>query len=568
MNRISNLLILAVCLFAIFSVQASILDYSSFLESIAVEKVVVKHNLNSKQVSKDYLLVDTNVSTFLKTLESDFLLLLNNEKHPLFIETEISVFLSGEVGELPVILLKTHIDENLNGITELSIPDYKQNVPHLAGNVILNFQGLVGNLKFSKGFQSISFKCKLSKVEIRDENFEFKGYDVVFMRDIADAITESGELNIGYIKLDLGVLNISSDDLAINFDVKDSGIFTNILLASSARNLAVAGNATRDNINVKRYVISLELQHLDSEVLKTLDVKNKQIQRQNLSLEEKQIAILQEILALLPSLLYKSPRLVTNQLEFDAKQGSFSGKLDVKLVGEKSQVLDQQVLLDALQGSGFAKIQHGLLEAFLETVYSDEAKEYINSLLSHKLLIPATNDVYHADISFQDGQIKTNGYPLSTQLEALDAELEKKRKQREEEQQAEELEEKRKQREEEQRAEELEEKRKQREEEQRAEVERKLEEQESTFPGCPYYKLSELEYKREQLIDAADALFYNPLNTNIWFEFYVKRAVVDDIIKTCRNVEPFFSEANTRAQMADNQRTHRLEMNRTPILIK
>ncbi|MDY6992961.1 MAG: DUF945 family protein [Pseudomonadota bacterium] len=408
----------------------------------------------------------------LQQFKANLLSYLKEYEKPIQVETRVEILTSETwkqtLGELPPLMAKTQINAQGEGETELLMSAVE--IQDQA--VLLNWQGLSGQLNFSEslaqikaqiqfkdllfkdnthqlsltGAQSesqfdadlipvnIIFKIPKLTLEDKDKTLNIQKVDLNF----AVEKTATGvELNEGFLTLgqlefqqaDRTEISLNHFKITSDGTVKDDQV--HYALHTEIGQLSLPGFEPQAAIT---YVSDLDLRHIDAEALKALQHTARKLQKQHqqgmISKEMLNFAMLGKLMEVMPQLLARSPQLALSRVHLKTPQGSLQGKATLRMNGQKATSFEAFTgLLNALEGQANFSIDKTLLTIMISSQIQQRLKteqpelsaaerqaqaeqlteERIQSYLQKKWLVTGPEDRYKIVAQLSEGQLSVNG---------------------------------------------------------------------------------------------------------------------------------------------------------------
>ena len=105
-------------------------------------------------------LLEGNPFVFLQALKDNFAKHLAKQQKPVTIDTELDWMLPADVtqvlGQLPKVSIKTNVESNGAGNSDLVFPPYQRKVPETEGGGLIDWKGLTGQFSFTDQFDNLT----------------------------------------------------------------------------------------------------------------------------------------------------------------------------------------------------------------------------------------------------------------------------------------------------------------------------------------------------------------------------------------------------------------------------
>lgn len=392
--------------------------------------------------------------------------LLQQHGKPLQVNTNIKMLVSGKIakqlGELPTLTIKTNVDSQGKGQSDLTIPEFR--LVDKEGS--LNWQGLTGQLRFPEKFDTLSVALKAAALTVEEAGKFSLSISPMTLNGVLDAdlFPTQGDFSLPALKMVEHKNEVNVKEVSLNFktDQTNSGLQLGggsfkigqigvmaegsskvmlkglELVSSSAEQdnlvttsvhsrinqLAVNEVVPGENLDIS-YASDLEFRRLDAqavlEIQKTMRDMQKQLQAGTISEEMLGIVIVGKLMEMAPKLLAKSPEIALSQLSLKTKEGELRGEVTVSIDGKKVTALDVNHLLMGAQAQADFDISKALLEKMFATAQAGKHKhpkpksgekspaQQIQSLVDQKILVAAGEDNYKLSATFQNGKLTLNG---------------------------------------------------------------------------------------------------------------------------------------------------------------
>lgn len=398
--------------------------------------------------------VSANPTTLVYTLDGDMLGQIAQQDKPFTMKTEITGVwaesLADSWGKLPPFTMTTTVDKAGKGKTKLDLPAFKKQLPDFSdekNKIAVDWKGLQGQSIFTTGtcadmkcFSGVESDLTMQGLLLRfgEKNDSF---DVGKLTVKGEVRTEQGiQLETSNLKIDQ--MQITKDKATTTIKgvtvkgesvLKEAGITSKF--EGTVNQLLIPKEAIDNLMDIDlSYEVGLELRRLDTEAFKQFQqtVRNLQAQFHKGKITEEMVGLswFAKLTELAPALLAKSPELALTQLNLKMEEGQLTGKMTVRLDGEKAKSLDDfPNLVNALDANANFNITKVLLEKVMEKVMlkrmqslqADQAemlkqaqvaaKEQIQGYLQQNLL-KAVGDNYNLTAHFKAGKLTVNGQEI------------------------------------------------------------------------------------------------------------------------------------------------------------
>jgi len=383
---------------------------------------------------------------FLEALKQNFSKHLEKQKKPLQIDTELELLLSARdtkfFGQLPKVFIKTNVESDGSGKSDLVFPAYRREVPEKFGKGLFDWKGLDGQFSFTDQFENITAALNLAGFTAEEDNFAaslgksaFSGtFDADFMPTQMKWNLPSFKVRDNDGKLDLQAmtlkLNVDKTPKGlelnnVNFNVGHVG-FSEPGFKTSLDGLAVttAGSVQNGVINYtlqtqidKLVIISdkapkeaLELSHvgklafsrIDEEALLALQTTAHQLRGQGYHPMLLMI-MLGQFMEVAPKLLAKSPEIALTPFTVTTSKGNLQAHLNIRLDSKKVTELAKPALIKALQAQVNFTIGKELLKQDVTGLQVNFIKAW---------LVDAGDGNYKFNAELKDSKLTVNGHKI------------------------------------------------------------------------------------------------------------------------------------------------------------
>jgi uncharacterized protein YdgA (DUF945 family) len=410
--------------------------------------------------------VKPNPLVLLELFKNSLSELLQQQGKPLQVNTNIKMLVSDKVaknlGELPALTIKTTVDSQGKGQSELSIPELR--LVNKEGS--LNWQGLTGQLLFPEKFDTLSVALKATALTFEEAGKSSLSISPITLNGVLDAdlLPTQADVSLPALKMVERKDEVDVKDVTLNFkvdqtntglqlgsasfkigqigvmvegaskvmleglelvsDTKEQDSLVTATVHSRINQLAVNEVVPGENLEMS-YTGDLEFRRIDAqaalELQKTKRDMLKQVQAGTISEEMLGIVIVGKLMEMAPKLLAKSPEIALSQLSLKTKEGELHGEVTVSVDGKKVTALDFNHLLTGAQAQADFDISKALLEKIFATAQAGKRKhqkpksgektpaQQIQSLVDQKILVAAGEGNYKLSATFQDGKLTLNG---------------------------------------------------------------------------------------------------------------------------------------------------------------
>jgi hypothetical protein len=366
--------------------------------------------LSSETIEIPFNKLEKNPLVFLKTLKEHFSKLLEKQSLPVEIESKLDFVLSTKaieaLGKLPSISIKTKVNSDGSGKSDLVFPAYLRQVPEKFGKGgLIDWRGLDAEFTFVDKFENLNANVNIIGLLIEAEQ-KFKlslgtshlsgNFDSQFIptqldfdlnlpslkiHDKQDTLNLNDFLfklksNKSQKGLDLGTISFQVSD----FEITQQGLKTTI------KGLSVSAKGEEQNglINYKLhtkidklevptkvnigsgsgdgFAAEIAFSSLDEETLLALQ---KQAQELKGKPQMAMMLLFQKLMEMSPKFLATSPKLAF-KLKVDSSKGNFDGNIDIKLSGKEIKSLNLPALASLLQANANIIVNKTLLAQLVE----------------------------------------------------------------------------------------------------------------------------------------------------------------------------------------------------------
>jgi uncharacterized protein YdgA (DUF945 family) len=411
--------------------------------------------------------VKPNPLVLLEMLKNSLSELLQQHGKPLQVNTNIKMLVSDkmakQLGELPTLTIKTNVDSQGKGQSELTIPEVRL----VAKEGSLNWQGLTGQLMFPEKFDTLSVALKAAALTFEEADKSSLSISPMTLNGVLDAdllptqgdfslpaltmVEHKNEVNVKDVSLNfktdqtnsglqlgggsfkigqIGVIKQGTsmfmlEGLELVSDSKEQEGLVTATIHSRINQLAVNEIVVPDENLEMSYKGDLEFRRLDAQVAlelqKTKRDMLKQLQAGTISEEMLGIVIVGKLIEMAPKLLAKSPEIALSQLSLKTKEGELRGEITISIDGKKVTALDFNHLLTGAQAQADFDISKALLEKMFATAQAGKHKrqkpkagekspaQQIQALVDQKILVASGEDNYKLSATFQNGKLTLNG---------------------------------------------------------------------------------------------------------------------------------------------------------------
>ena len=353
--------------------------------------------------------LEKNPLVFLKTLKAHFSKLLEKQKLPVEIDSKLDFVLSADaleaLGKLPSITIKTSVNSDGSGKSDLVFPAFLRQVPETVGNKgLIDWKGLDAQFTFTDKFENLNATVNIigllleaeNKIKMVLGNSHFSGqfnsqfiptqldlnlnlpslktHDYKHALDLNDVLfkltlnksqngLELGSMGFQFSQLDFLDVKKGFKSTIKGFSVSAKGEeqkgLVNYKLTTKIDKLQAPGIVNiGENSKSEGFVGEISFSNLDEATLLAFK-KNALELKSNPQLA---IMLLMEKSA---QILAQSPE-IGFALKVDSSQGNFDGNVNVTLSGKEITSLNIPALIALLQANANISISKSLLAQIVE----------------------------------------------------------------------------------------------------------------------------------------------------------------------------------------------------------
>ena len=426
--------------FLILTGEGDSTDSQASTSSKEVLRFTLQHRFNGGEplaketVEIPFDKLGDNPLIFLETLKQNFSKHLEKQKKPVEVDTELEFLLSAEVtqvlGNIPAIFIKTKVEENGAGKSDLVFPAYRRELPGKSGKGLIDWKGLKAQFTFTENFKNLTTALNIAgfMLEIPDEKVTASlgetsikaAFDANLMPTEVDfdlSLFKMGEMGSGK---ELGALSLQNLTTLFNIQTTSKGLdltqlkfnvghFDFVEEGSQANldGLALALAAKEENgvINYSlqtqidkleppteitmgeklaiNWIGKIDFTRLDADALLALQTTARQLQSKNDPMMF--MALLGQFMQVAPKLVAKSPGIALTQLTVKTPKGNLEGTLDISLDGKKVTAFEIPVIIQAVLAKAKFTISKPLLEYVLTGVINNDMRQQIKRLSDKEL---------------------------------------------------------------------------------------------------------------------------------------------------------------------------------------
>jgi hypothetical protein len=442
----------------------------------------LQHRLNggepipSETIEIPFKQLKKNPLVFLKTLKKHFSQLLEKQSLPVEIDSKLDFVLPAKaievLGQLPSISIKTSVNSDGSGTSDLVFPAYLRQVPEKFGKGLIDWKGLDAQFTFVNKFEDLKANINIIGLLIEAEqkfrlslgtshfsgNFDsqflptqldldlnlpsLKIHDKQHVLDFNDFLfklksnkSQKG-LELGTMDFQLSNFQITESaskaitikGLSISAKGEEQNGLVNYTLHTEIDKLQVPEKVTIGENSEQGFVAEISFNNLDEKTL--LAFKNKALEFKS----NPQMAMML-LMQMSPQFLAQSPE-IGFKLKVDSSKGNFDGNLNLTLSGKEITSLNLPALVSLLQANANIVINKTLLAKLVETqilrkmqksladedkTLSDEelafltkqakqaSKQQLQMFVGMKLLVDSGDGNYHLVAKLKDKKLNLNG---------------------------------------------------------------------------------------------------------------------------------------------------------------
>jgi uncharacterized protein YdgA (DUF945 family) len=391
--------------------------------------------------------IDENpLQTILKALKQNFSKHLEKQTKPLQIDTELELLLPARatkvLTQLPKVSIKTNVESDGSGKSDLVFPAYRREVPAKFGKGLIDWKGMDGQFSFTNQFETLTAALNIAGFTLEEEGKFAASLGKTTFSGTFDADLKPTQMNLSLPSFKAGEnheqLNLQAVTLKLNVDKTPKGLelknanlnvgqvgFTesgsktqlegfllttvgevqngaiNYTLQTQIDKLLISDNALKGALELS-HVGKLTFSRIDEEALLALQTTAHQMRGQ----EDHPMflmMILGQLMELAPKLVAKSPEIALTPFTVTTSKGNLQGNLNIRLDGTKVTDLATPFLIKALQAQANFTIGKKLLEQVVSALEVDFIK---------LLLIDTGDGNYKLVAELKNGLLTVNGVPI------------------------------------------------------------------------------------------------------------------------------------------------------------
>jgi hypothetical protein len=390
--------------------------------------------------------IKENPLIILEALKQNFSKHLENQTKPVQIDTELELLLSAQttqaLGKLPKVSIKTHVESDGSGTSDLVFPAYRREVPEKFGKGLIDWKGLNGQFSFTNQFENITAVLNLAGFTAEEEGKFAASLGKTTFSGTFDADFRPTQMNLSLPSFKAGEnneqLDLQAMTLKLNVDKTPKGLELNNMNFNVGHvgfsepgfktnldglTLTTAGSVQNDVINntlqtqIDKLVIisdkapALELSHvgklafsrLDEQALLALQTTAHQLRGQEYHPMLLMI-MLGQFMAVAPKLVAKSPEIALTPFTVTSSKGNLQAQLNIRLDGKNVTELAKPALIKALQAQLNLTIAKELLKQDITALNVNFIKGW---------LVDAGDGNYKFNAELKDSKLTVNGLPIS-----------------------------------------------------------------------------------------------------------------------------------------------------------
>ncbi len=387
--------------------------------------------------------IENPLQAILKALKQNFSKHLEKQTKPMQIDTELEFLFSKECfGQLPTVSIKTNINKDGVGKSEVVFPAYRHEVSEKCGKGLIDWKGLDGQFSFTDQFENLTMALNFAgsvqqdefavsfgkettlsgtfdadlmltqmnwnfpSCQIRENDFQFNWQAVTINANLEKTpkgfeFYNNMDFKVGHVDWSEVGLKISLDGWAGKMVSELQNGVLNYTSPMKIDKLVISGTEPKEALVLSDVGGELAFLRLDEEVLlmyQTLEARTagqKEDSRPSFLMSQYQ--------EMAQKLVAKSPEVALNRLTVTMPKGNLQGNLNIRLDGKKATPMAIPFLINALQANAHFTIGKGLLEQVVSAFEIDFIKA---------LLIDAGDGNYKLVAELKDSKLTVNGLPI------------------------------------------------------------------------------------------------------------------------------------------------------------
>lgn len=390
--------------------------------------------------------LEKNPLVFLKTLKKHFSKLLEKQSLPVEIDSKLDFVLPAEaieaLGQLPSISIKTNVNSDGSGKSDLVFPAYLREVPEKFGKGLIDWKGLDAQFTFVDKFEKLNasvniigllieaeqqFRISLgtshlsgnfdsqfipTQLEFNLPSFSIRDYSK-FALDLNEFIfkikrnqSQKG-LQLGTMDFQFGHLEIlemaknnlksTIKGLSVSAEGKEHNGLVNYKLHTKIDKLQVPTKVNLGQGSDEGFVAEIVFRNLDEATLVALQKDAIGLKNQN-NPQKAMMLLSQKLLDMSTQFLASSPE-IGFTLKVDSSKGNFDGNVGLILSGNKITSLNLPTLAALLQAKANVIVSQTLLAQLVETQILTKMQKSVadeNKTLSEDELVFLTKQAKQA----------------------------------------------------------------------------------------------------------------------------------------------------------------------------
>ncbi|HEC84893.1 MAG: hypothetical protein DRR08_20765 [Candidatus Parabeggiatoa sp. nov. 2] len=387
--------------------------------------------------------IENPLQAILKALKQNFSKHLEKQTKPMQIDTELEFLFSKECfGQLPTVSIKTNINKDGVGKSEVVFPAYRHEVSEKCGKGLIDWKGLDGQFSFTDQFENLTMALNFAgsvqqdefavsfgkettlsgtfdadlmltqmnwnfpSCQIRENDFQFNWQAVTINANLEKTpkgfeFYNNMDFKVGHVDWSEVGLKISLDGWAGKMVSELQNGVLNYTSPMKIDKLVISGTEPKEAL-VLSHVGELAFRRFDEEALLALQTMEEQLPEQ----EYKMLSIIMsdQFMAVAPKLVAKSPEIALNRLTVTTPKGNLQGNLNIRLDSKKVTELAKPALIKALQ----AKINFTIGKELQEQDVTGLQVNFIKAWL-----VDAGDGNYKFNAELKDSKLTVNGLPIS-----------------------------------------------------------------------------------------------------------------------------------------------------------
>ncbi len=374
--------------------------------------------LSSETIEIPFEQLNKNPLVFLQTLKQHFSKLLEKQSLPVEIDSKLDFVLPAKafeiLGQLPSISIKTNVNSDGSGKSDLVSPAYSRQVPDKSGqgkNAFIDWKGLDAQFTFENKFENLNANINLNGLLLRESalhqqfrlflgtshlsgNFDNQfiptqlnldlnlpslqsRYDK-YASDLKDLLFKfkfkknPKGLDLGSMDFQVGQLEIvenhstisTINGLSVSARGEEQNGLVNYTLHIELDKLQVPEKLTIGEGSNNGFVAEISFSNLDEKTLLVLQNQAHELKGQK-NPQMATMLLSQKLMEMSSQFLASSPQ-IGFKLKVNSSKGNFDSNIDIKLSGKKITSLNLPALASLLQANANIIVSKTLLAQLLE----------------------------------------------------------------------------------------------------------------------------------------------------------------------------------------------------------